>query len=104
MAIKQTLSCTKIDGGAIDSTVMGKGGNLDTFSPVEAMVESDPTISVVDDDEVFGASLGQLLRSAGFDARIFSCVADFLKSECPNGPTCLVLDVRLPGQSGLGFL
>ena len=46
-------------------------------------------------------SIGRLLRSLDLDARLFASISEFLKSDPPNGPTCLVLDVRLPGQSGL---
>jgi FixJ family two-component response regulator len=67
------------------------------------MPESDPTVLVIDDDPEFRSSVGRLLRSVGLDARLFVSVPDFLKSERPTGPTCLVLDVRLPGPSGLDF-
>ncbi len=67
------------------------------------MPKSDPTVSVIDDDEEFRNSLGRLFRSVGMEARLFASVPDFLKAERPNGPTCLVLDVRLPGLSGLDF-
>ncbi len=67
------------------------------------MSESNPTVLVIEDDPAFRASLGQLLRSIGLDARLFESVPDFVKADRPNGPTCLVLDVRLPGQSGLDF-
>jgi FixJ family two-component response regulator len=65
------------------------------------MPEPDPTVLVIDDDPAFRSSLGRLLRSVGLDAQLFSSVPDFLKSERPNGPTCLVLDVRMPERSGL---
>jgi FixJ family two-component response regulator len=67
------------------------------------MPESDPTVLVIEDDPAYRLSLEQLLRSVRLDARLFESVADFLKFERPNGPTCLVLDVRLPGQNGLDF-
>src|SRR6202041_3465722 len=67
------------------------------------MLESDPTVLVIDDDPEFRSSLGRLLRSVGLDASLFASVPDFLISERPTGPTCLVLDVRLPGPSGLDF-
>jgi FixJ family two-component response regulator len=67
------------------------------------MPESDPTVLVIDDDPEFRSSVGRLLRSVGLDARLFASVPDFLKSERPTGPTCLVFDVRLPGPSGLDF-
>ena len=65
------------------------------------MPESDPTVLVIDDDPAFRASLGELLESVGLEARLFESVPDFVRSNRPNGPTCLVLDVRLPGRSGL---
>jgi FixJ family two-component response regulator len=58
-------------------------------------------VVVIDDDPQFRESLGRLLRSVGLDARLFASVPDFLGSELPPSPTCLVVDVRLPGQSGL---
>jgi FixJ family two-component response regulator len=67
------------------------------------MQESDPTVLVIDDDPEFRSSVGLLLRSVALHARLFASVPDFLESEHPNGPTCLVLDVRLPGRSGLDF-
>jgi FixJ family two-component response regulator len=60
-------------------------------------------VVVIDDDAEFRESLGRLLRSAGLNSRLFASVADFLRSEPPDSPTCLVLDVRLPGRSGLDF-
>jgi FixJ family two-component response regulator len=67
------------------------------------MPELDPTVLVIDDDPEFRSSVGRLLRSVGLDARLFASVPDFLISERPIGPTCLILDVRLPGPSGLDF-
>ncbi len=67
------------------------------------MPEENPTVLVVDDDPQMRDSIGQLLRSLGMDTRLFASVSDFLKSDKPDGPTCLVLDVRLPGRSGLEF-
>jgi FixJ family two-component response regulator len=65
------------------------------------MPDVNSTVLVIDDDPDLRASIGRLLRSIGLDARLFSSISDFLKSKLPEGPTCLVLDVRLPGQSGL---
>jgi len=67
------------------------------------MSEGNPTILVVDDDAQVRDSIDQLLRSLGMDTRLFASVSDFLKSDLPEGPSCLVLDVRLPGRSGLEF-
>jgi len=65
------------------------------------MSESDSTVLVIDDDPDVRTSVGRLLRSSGMDVQLFATISDFLKSDPPDGPTCLVLDVRLPGQSGL---
>ena len=65
------------------------------------MPDAKPSVLVVDDDADFRDSVAQLLRSVDLETRHFSSVAEFLKADLPDGPTCLVLDVRLPGQSGL---
>jgi len=67
------------------------------------MPETGPPVLVIDDDPALRESVGRLLRSVGLDARLFASVPDFLESERPDGPTCLVLDIRLPGRSGLDF-
>ncbi|CDM62321.1 MULTISPECIES: response regulator transcription factor [Rhizobium] len=65
------------------------------------MTEAQATIIVIDDDPEVREALGSLLRSVGFAVNLLASVGDFLRSGRPDGPTCLVLDVRLPGQSGL---
>jgi FixJ family two-component response regulator len=60
-------------------------------------------VVVIDDDPEFRASLGRLLRSVGLNSRLFASIADYVGFEPPDCPTCLVLDVRLPGRSGLDF-
>jgi FixJ family two-component response regulator len=65
------------------------------------MTDAKPTVLVIDDDPDLRASVARLLRSLDIDTRLFGSIPDFLKSDPPDGPTCLVLDVRLPGQSGL---
>jgi FixJ family two-component response regulator len=67
------------------------------------MLDATSTILVIDDDVDLRNSLGRLLRSVGLNAKLFASVSEFLKSEPTEGPSCLVLDVRLPGQSGLEF-
>ena len=67
------------------------------------MTEGRATVVVIDDDPAIREALGSLLRSVGFDVKLLASVSDFLKTGRPEGPTCLVLDVRLPGQSGLEF-
>src|SRR5438046_5739535 len=56
---------------------------------------------VIDDDPGVRDSLGKLLQSAGFRVSLLGSVSEFLAADRPEGPACLVLDVRLPGQSGL---
>jgi FixJ family two-component response regulator len=59
-----------------------------------------PTVIVIDDDPEIREALSSLIRSVGFQPKLLASVAEFLKSGRPEGPSCLVLDVRLPGQSG----
>jgi FixJ family two-component response regulator len=59
------------------------------------------TVFIVDDDAAIRESLVSLLRSVGLEARAVASVPEFLDSPRPDGPSCLVLDVRLPGRSGL---
>ena len=61
------------------------------------------TVVIVDDDPAIREALGSLLRSVGLEVRTLASVPEFLKYGRPDGPTCLVLDVRLPGRSGLDF-
>src|SRR3954462_12651177 len=56
---------------------------------------------VIDDDPGVRDSLGKLLQSAGFRVSLLGSVSEFLAADRPEGPACLGLDVRLPGQSGL---
>ena len=65
------------------------------------MPDANATVLVIDDDPDLRASVGRLLRSLGLDVQLFQSISDFFKSDPPDGPTCLVLDVRLPGESGL---
>lgn len=65
---------------------------------------SEPAIvHIVDDDASLSAALSSLFRSVGLEARTFGSAADFLQAEVADRPGCLVLDVRLPGVSGLDF-
>jgi FixJ family two-component response regulator len=65
------------------------------------MPEANASVLIIDDDPEFRDSVVRLLRTVGLDTQQFSSVSDFLKADAPDGPTCLVLDVRLPGRSGL---
>ncbi|HVJ53434.1 MAG TPA: response regulator transcription factor [Aliidongia sp.] len=59
------------------------------------------SIHVVDDDEAIRASLNDLLRSMKYDVRLYASASEFLQAEIEDGPGCLLLDIRLPGTSGL---
>jgi FixJ family two-component response regulator len=65
------------------------------------MPDADPSVSIVDDDPEFRDSVARLLRSVGLHTRQFSSVSDFISADPSDGPTCLVLDIRMPGGSGL---
>jgi FixJ family two-component response regulator len=64
---------------------------------------NEPVVLIVDDDDVVRSSLDSLLRSVGMQARLFRSTSEFLQKPIPDAPCCLVLDVRLPGTSGLDF-
>jgi len=67
------------------------------------MNDAHPTIYVVDDDASVRDAIGNLLESVGLRAKVFESTEAFWKAPRPNAPSCLVLDVRLPGVSGLEF-
>src|SRR6201997_1816337 len=62
-----------------------------------------PTVFVIDDDDLVRASIQGMLKSVGLRAETFETPQQFLHSKRPDAPSCLVLDVRLPGVSGLDF-
>lgn len=62
-----------------------------------------PTVFVIDDDAAVRASIQDLLESCGLRSECFETAEQFLRSKRSEGPSCLVLDVRLPGVSGLDF-
>jgi FixJ family two-component response regulator len=65
------------------------------------MHDANPSVLIIDDDPEFRDSVGRLLRSVGLHTQQFSSVSDFLNADLSDGPTCLVLDIRMPGGSGL---
>ena len=67
------------------------------------IAQAPATVIVIDDDLSVREALGSLLRSVGVQTNLYGSVPEFLKESRLDGPTCLVLDVRLPGQSGLDF-
>jgi FixJ family two-component response regulator len=66
-------------------------------------LENGPIVFIVDDDEDVRVGLKSLLQSVGIRCEAFSSTREFLQREQPGCPSCLVLDVRLPGASGLDF-
>ena len=61
----------------------------------------DATVFVIDDDGRMRAAMQRLLKSVGLRAEAFASPQEFLRRKLPDGPSCLILDVRLPGMSGL---
>jgi FixJ family two-component response regulator len=70
---------------------------------MSAVPKQLPVVFVIDDDESVRGALARLFRSMGLQTEVFGSAAEFLQSKLPDVPSCLVLDVRLPGQSGLDF-
>ena len=62
-----------------------------------------PTVFVIDDDELVRAAIQGMLKSVGLRSQTFATPQEFLGSKRADGPSCLVLDVRLPGVNGLDF-
>src|SRR5262245_50338261 len=67
------------------------------------MTEEQPVVFIVDDDALVRDSLKDLFRSVGLKVQTFESAPAFLQSQRPDAPGCIVLDVRLPGASGLEF-
>jgi FixJ family two-component response regulator len=66
------------------------------------MTSSDqPTVLIIDDDSRMREAMQRLLKTVGLHSESFATPQDFLRHKLPDGPSCLVLDVRLPGMSGL---
>ncbi len=62
-----------------------------------------PTVFVIDDDALVRSAIQGMLKSVGLRSETFATPQEFLRSKRPDGPSCLVLDVRLPGVNGLDF-
>jgi RNA polymerase sigma factor (sigma-70 family) len=67
------------------------------------MAELQSIVFVVDDDASVRNALKSLIRSVGLQVELFGSAQEFLQSKRPNTPSCLILDIRLPGISGLDF-
>lgn len=70
---------------------------------MNARPEQQPIVFIVDDDPTVREALSALFRSVDLQVKAFPSTLEFLQSKRPNCPSCLVLDVRLPGMSGLDF-
>ena len=67
------------------------------------MTQEQPVVIVVDDDPSIRKAIDRLLRSVGLRVELFESAQEFLRSNRRDAPSCIVLDVRLPGQSGLNL-
>jgi FixJ family two-component response regulator len=67
------------------------------------MTEDQPTVFVIDDDASVREAVKGVVKSVGLQAETFASTQDFLRKWLPEKPSCLVLDVRMPGLSGLDF-
>lgn len=76
---------------------------MNEHHPMNRVLNTQPLVYIVDDDAPLRESLGSLLRSIGLQVVLFGSVGDFMKFNLPDIPSCLVLDVRLQGASGLDF-
>jgi len=72
-------------------------------SPNDLDRDEEPVVLVVDDDMAIRESLTSLFQSVGLRVKAFGSAPELLQSKLPNAPSCLVLDIRLPGISGLDF-
>lgn len=76
---------------------------MNEHMPMNKVVKNERLVYIVDDDAPLRQALGSLLRSIGLQVELFGSVADFMRYPRPDIPSCLVLDVRLQGNSGLDF-
>ena len=67
------------------------------------MAEAQPSVFVIDDDVSVREGISDLLRSVGLGVQAFASAQEFMNSKRPQAPGCIILDVRLPGRSGLDF-
>src|SRR6266404_8526427 len=67
------------------------------------MTEAAPIVFVVDDDSSVRRAIKRLIESEGLEVQLFGSAQEFLQSRRPDAPSCLVLDIKLPGISGLDF-
>src|SRR5262249_43597659 len=80
-----------------------KNGLPTTLAPARSNNQVEPTVIVIDDEEDIRRSLQGLMRTVGLRVEVFASVKEFLATGPSDVPGCMVLDVRLPGRSGLEF-
>jgi FixJ family two-component response regulator len=73
------------------------------MTPTPTAAKVLPVVFVIDDDASVHAALSSLARSVGLRVEVFASASEFLATKRTGGPSCLILDVRLPGMSGLHF-
>ena len=73
------------------------------MTPTPTAAKVLPVVFVIDDDALVRAVLSSLIRSVGLRVEVFASASEFLAAKRTDGPSCLILDVRLPGMSGLNF-
>jgi FixJ family two-component response regulator len=73
------------------------------MTPTPKAAKVPPVVFVIDDDASVRAALSSLIRSVGLRVEVFASASEFLAAKRTDGPSCLILDVRLPGMSGLNF-
>src|SRR6059058_494658 len=94
---RERISCARPYQGVI-GTPAAKG---DDRRSERFRLTKNPFISVVDDDDSVREALGALLRALEFEVGLFASALDFLRSDRVRKTDCLILDVRMPGMSGL---
>jgi FixJ family two-component response regulator len=72
-------------------------------TPREPISAREPLVFIVEDDELMREALGNLFASIGLEVEVFGSASEMLQSKLPDVASCLVLDIRLPGMSGLDF-
>jgi FixJ family two-component response regulator len=72
-------------------------------TPREPTSAREPLVFIVEDDELMREALGNLFASIGLEVEVFGSASEMLQSKLPDVASCLVLDIRLPGMSGLDF-
>ena len=87
----------------MENSVMKSYLGFDACVRQHRMTDLAPKVLVIDDDAAVRDALRDLFESVGLRVSVFESAREFLRAERPNVPCCLVLDVRLPGQSGLDF-